>query len=184
MVPVRTKAVIAPYVLLLLVGLLVADDWGVIDLGLEPAGQHRRRPPSAAAAPASRAARAAIPARYLRLYRQAGERYGMPWQVLAAVGKVESDHGRARGSRPGGSSSAGALGPMQFMPGTWARYGRGSVYDPAAAIPAAARKLRADGAPRHLDRALHLYNSGRPYCRCSAGYAARVKALARSYGRR
>src|SRR5579875_50518 len=56
-----------------------------------------------------------IPARYLALYRQAGRAYGIPWNVLAAIGEVESDHGRS--SAPGvhsGANSAGAAGPMQF----------------------------------------------------------------------
>ena len=70
---------------------------------------------------------------------------------------------------------------MQFNltdgpPSTWARYGRGSVYDPADAIPAAARKLVADGARRNLDRALFAYNH-------SQAYVAKVKALARRYAR-
>jgi membrane-bound lytic murein transglycosylase B len=55
------------------------------------------------------------------------------------------------------------MGPMQFMPGTWRRYGRGNVYDPADAIPAAARYLRASGAPRHWREALFAYNHSNAY---------------------
>ena len=76
---------------------------------------------------------------YLRLYCKAGARYRIPWPVLAAVGKVESDHGRVR--LPGvrsGSNWAGACGPMQIgcVPGEqgrqpWARYGHGRPHDPA-----------------------------------------------------
>jgi membrane-bound lytic murein transglycosylase B len=75
---------------------------------------------------------------------------------------------------------------MQFMPGTWRGYGRGSVWRPEDAIPAAARLLVANGARSNVDRALHLYNSGRPYCRCSVGYVLAVKAWAARYqaGRR
>ena len=67
------------------------------------------------------------------------------------------------------------------MPGSkagnaWARYGHGSVYDPANAIPAAARYLVDHGARRHLDRALFAYNHSR-------AYVARVKAIARRYAR-
>jgi membrane-bound lytic murein transglycosylase B len=68
---------------------------------------------------------------------------------------------------------------MQFNltdgpPSTWQRHGQGNVYDPADAIPAAARKLVADGARRDLDRALYAYNRSR-------AYVARVKRLARAY---
>jgi membrane-bound lytic murein transglycosylase B len=102
--------------------------------------------------------------------------------VLAAIGKVESDHGRVR--LPGvrsGSNWAGACGPMQLgcVPrskagNAWARYGHGSVYDPADAIPAAARYLVDHDAGHHLDRALYAYNH-------SWAYVTRVKQLARRY---
>ena len=162
----------------------VADDLGL--LGDPPA---HARP-----APPTRAARAEIPAGYLHLYRQAAGRCpGLSWGVLAGIGKVESDHGRAR--LPGvtsGDNHAGAAGPMQFGVGVgvgragnaWARYGADydhdghtSVYDPGDAIPAAARYLCAYGAPQNLDRALHAYNP-------SWSYVARVKRLARHYAAR
>jgi membrane-bound lytic murein transglycosylase B len=130
----------------------------------------------------SSAATADIPPGYLRLYRQAGARYRVPWSVLAAIGKVESDHGRAR--LPGvrsGSNWAGACGPMQLgcVPGSkagnsWARYGRGRPHDPAQAIPAAARYLVDHGARHHLDRAIYAYNH-------SWAYVTRVKQLACRY---
>ena len=111
-------------------------------------------------------ARARIPAAYLALYQQAEARYGVPWNVLAAVGSIESDHGR--GPHPGITSStnhAGAAGPMQFMPGTWAAFGvdgngdgHKNVYDPVDAIPAAAAYLKHNGAPDHMERALYQYN--------------------------
>ncbi|WP_158566768.1 C40 family peptidase [Actinomadura craniellae] len=107
-----------------------------------------------------------IPRAYLALYAGAGARYGVPWQILAAVGKVESDHGRGTG--PGirsGTNRAGAAGPMQFLPGTWRAFGvdgngdtRKDIYDPADAVPAAAAYLRHNGAPRHMERALRRYN--------------------------
>ena len=102
--------------------------------------------------------------------------------MLAAIGKVESDHGRVQ--LPGvrsGSNWAGACGPMQIgcVPGSkagnsWARYGHGRPHDPAAAIPAAARYLVDLGARRNLDRAIYAYNH-------SWAYVARVKQLARRY---
>jgi hypothetical protein len=154
---------------------------------LDPPAHARGRP--ARQAPPSRTAKADIPPGYLRLYRQAALQCpGLSWSVLAAVGKVESDHGRAR--LPGvrsGWNRAGAAGPMQFGIGVgqagnaWARYradfdhdGRASVYDPGDAIPAAARYLCAHGAPRKLNAALYAYNP-------SWSYVAKVKRLARRY---
>jgi membrane-bound lytic murein transglycosylase B len=159
----------------------VAQDLGL----LEPPAQAAPAPEAAGQPRPSPAAAADIPTGYLRLYRSAGARYRIPWSVLAAIGKVESDHGRAR--LPGvrsGSNWAGACGPMQIgcVPGSkagnaWARYGRGRPHDPAAAIPAAARYLVDQGARRNLDRALFAYNHSR-------SYVAKVKALARRYGTR
>jgi membrane-bound lytic murein transglycosylase B len=159
----------------------VAEDLGVIDL---PARAAPARKPAAGQPRPSQAAVADIPASYLRLYRQAGARFRVPWSVLAAIGKVESDHGRAQ--LPGvrsGSNWAGACGPMQLgcVPGSragnaWARYGHGRPHDPAQAIPAAARYLVDHGARRNLDRALFAYNH-------SWAYVAKVKQLARRYAR-
>ncbi len=100
--------------------------------------------------------------RYKKLYEQAAEEYGFgdDWYVLAAVGKVESDHGQNMGP-----SSAGALGPMQFMPSTWESYGvdanedgKANIMDPEDAIPSAARYLKAGGAPDDWYEALYTYN--------------------------
>jgi hypothetical protein len=165
----------------------VAEDLGLLD---PPAAAKPARPPRPARqAPPSEAARGDIPAGYLDLYRQAARRCpGLSWSVLAAIGKVESDHGRS--PLPGvrsGWNAAGAAGPMQFGIGNgragnaWARYGADfdhdghpSVYDPGDAIPAAAWYLCAHGAPRRLDRALYAYNR-------SWAYVARVKAIAARY---
>jgi peptidoglycan hydrolase CwlO-like protein len=100
--------------------------------------------------------------RYMELYRQAAEQYGFgpDWYVLAAVGKVESGHGAYMGT-----SYAGAMGPMQFMPSTWESSGVdgngdgvANIMDPEDAIPAAARYLKAGGAPQDWYRALFSYN--------------------------
>jgi membrane-bound lytic murein transglycosylase B len=165
---------------------LAVTAYGIVqDLGLlEAPAQAAPAPKPAACQPRpSRAAVAEIPAGYLRLYRSAGARYGVPWSVLAAIGKVESNHGKVR--LPGvrsGSNWAGACGPMQIgcVPhskagNAWARYGHGRPHDPAQAIPAAARYLVDHGAHRNLDRAIHAYNH-------SWSYVARVKHLARRYG--
>ena len=105
---------------------------------------------------ASSFAVADIPQRYRTLYvSAAGACPALTWQVLAAIGKVETDHGRS--SAPGVHSGVNAFGccagPMQFNlrngpPSTWDTWGRGNVYDPADAIPAAARKLCGDGLAR------------------------------------
>ncbi|MFC4912958.1 NlpC/P60 family protein [Actinomadura gamaensis] len=112
-----------------------------------------------------------IPPSYLALYVRAGQEYGIPWNILAAVGAVESDHGRS--THPGitsGENSAGAGGPMQFLPGTWATFGvdgdhdgRRDRYDPSDAIPAAARYLKHNGAPAKLRTALLDYNHSNAY---------------------
>jgi hypothetical protein len=165
----------------------VAGDLGLLD---PPAAAKPTRPtrPDRHVGP-SPAARADIPGGYLSLYRQAAGRCpGLSWSVLAAIGKVESDHGRS--PLPGvrsGWNAAGAAGPMQFGIGVgragnaWARYGRDfdhdgrrSVYDPGDAIPAAANYLCAAGAPRRLDWALYAYNY-------SLAYVAKVKDLAARY---
>jgi hypothetical protein len=178
----RGSVILACLLVLAVTAYGVAQDLGLLD-------------PPASATPAlrtpapSRAATADIPAGYLRLYQSAARRCpGLSWAVLAAVGKVESDHGRAR--LPGvrsGWNHAGAAGPMQFGIGVgragnaWARYGadydhdgRTSVYDPGDAIPAAARYLCDHGAPHHLDQALYAYNPSR-------AYVTRVNQLAGRY---
>jgi hypothetical protein len=181
-VPVRTKVAVAPYVILLVVSLGVLEDRGVIELA--PAAP-TTRPPAPAGAPPSRAARAEIPAAYLTLYRHAaGTCPSLSWALLAAVGKVETNHGRGwpprwrttPGIARGTENVAGAAGPMQFLASTWARWGRGGDrWDYRQAIPAAARKLCADGVARgEVRAALWAYNpSGR--------YVARVLAEARRY---
>ena len=169
----------------------VAEDLGLVE-GPAAAAPAPRKPAAGCRPTPTRAATADVPRSYLRLYCQAGARYRLPWSVLAAIGKVESDHGRLRlpGVRSGlnryrdrsGRWRSCCAGPMQFNltdepPSTWQRYGRGSPYDPADAIPAAARKLVADGARRDLDRALFAYNH-------SWAHVARVKQLARGYATR
>jgi murein DD-endopeptidase MepM/ murein hydrolase activator NlpD len=99
------------------------------------------------------------------LWRDAGAAYGVPWQVLAAINKVESNFGRNMGP-----SSAGAIGWMQFMPSTWLRWGLDAdgdgVADPwraADAIYAAARYLAASGAQTDVARAVYSYNHAQWY---------------------
>jgi soluble lytic murein transglycosylase-like protein len=175
----RRSVILACLLVLAVTAYGAAEDLGLIQ---PPAKAAPANEPAAGQPTPSRAAVVDIPAGYLRLYRQAGTRYRVPWSVLAAIGKVESDHGRVR--LPGvrsGSNWAGACGPMQLgcvagsqAGNAWAVYGRGSPHDPAAAIPAAARYLVDHSARRNLDRALFAYNHSR-------SYVARVKQLARRY---
>jgi membrane-bound lytic murein transglycosylase B len=105
-------------------------------------------------------------------YRDAERRFSVPWNVLAAVNFVETKFGKLRSS-----SAAGAQGPMQFMPGTWRRYGLGgNVHDAHDAILGAANYLHASGAPRDLRLALHHYNPSSSYVDAVLRYARRIGA--------
>jgi hypothetical protein len=107
-----------------------------------------------------------------------GERtYGIPWVYLAAIHLVETRMGRIRGN-----STAGAQGPMQFIPSTWAAYGDGGdVNDPHDAILAAARYLKAAGGPSDMDKAIFAYNHDRGYVVAIKTYAAQMLADARAF---
>ena len=104
-------------------------------------------------------------------YREAERAYGIPWSYFAAINFVESRMGRIHGL-----SSAGAVGPMQFLPSTWAYYGQGDIYSPRDAILAAGRYLRAHGAPGNMDRALYAYNPSDRYVRIISIYANLMQA--------
>jgi membrane-bound lytic murein transglycosylase B len=113
-----------------------------------------------------------LPARaLLRFYREAERRFGVEWEVLAAVNFVETGFNKLR-SR----SSAGAQGPMQFMPATWRAYGLGGdVHDPRDAILGAANYLRASGAARDLRRALWHYNHSERYVAAVTAFTAQMR---------
>ena len=131
-----------------------------------------------------------ITADLLVMYQRSAERCpGLPWAVLAAIGKIESNHGRS--TLPGvrsGSNEAGAAGPMQFGIGgragdTWSAYGVdgngdgvASVYDAADAVPAAADYLctNGGGTPNGLSKAVFAYNH-------ADWYVADVLAQAAAY---
>ncbi len=106
-----------------------------------------------------------IPPFLLPIYQAAGTAYGIPWQVLAAINEVETDYGRDLSV-----SSAGAEGWMQFLPSTWAQYGVDAngdgfedPYNPADAIFAAARYLRAAGGDTNIRAAVYSYNHSQAY---------------------
>jgi cell wall-associated NlpC family hydrolase len=137
------------------------------------AGVTSQQDPGCSAQPAPAAeATATIPASYLALFEKAGAAYGIPWPVLAAIGFEESGFGT-----DDGPSSAGALGPMQFEPSTWAEFGDGgNIMDPADAIPAAARLLVANGAPGNIQQAVFAYNHSGSYVTDVLDQAARYAA--------
>jgi membrane-bound lytic murein transglycosylase B len=90
----------------------------------------------------------------LAFYREAQRRFGIRWELLAAINFVESDFGRARTT-----AKADAQGPMQFEPATWRAYGLGGdVYDERDAILGAANLLAANGGRTNERAALMHYN--------------------------
>ena len=99
-------------------------------------------------------------------YKAAEAEFGVPWPYLAAIHLTETVMGRIRGI-----SVAGAQGPMQFMPATWAQFGEGDINENRDAIRAAARYLRASGAPANMDRALYSYNPSDRYVEAVSAYA-------------
>lgn len=129
-----------------------------------------------------------IPTTILPIYLKAGETYGVDWAIVAAIGKIETDHGRstAPGVHSGVNFAKCCAGPVQFSiigagGGTWGAYGVDGdgdgdkdVYDPADAIPAAARYLKASGAPADNERAIFAYNH-------ASWYVAEVLAQAEKY---
>jgi murein DD-endopeptidase MepM/ murein hydrolase activator NlpD len=101
-----------------------------------------------------------IPPFLLPIYQACGTQYGIPWQVLASINRIETAFGTNLNV-----STAGALGWMQFMPSTWEMYGvdanndgRKDPYNPVDAICAAARYLKAAGGQSDLRRSIFAYN--------------------------
>ena len=116
-------------------------------------------------------------AQLLGIWQRAGSTYGIPWQVLAAINKVESNFGRNMGP-----SSAGAIGWMQFMPDTWLRWGTDAngdgvadPWNPDDSIVSAARYLAAAGGATDLYRGVFAYNH-------ADWYVKEVLDLANLYG--
>lgn len=126
-----------------------------------------------------------IPEPFRTLYRtEAAACPGLPWTVLAAVGFTETHHWADQRV-----SSAGAMGPMQIMPATFAAYGEDadgdglSVFDPEDAVRSARKQLCANGAgdPAALEAALAVYNAGDGRSGAGLAYAASVIATAAIY---
>jgi hypothetical protein len=112
----------------------------------------------------------------LGYYKGAEAEFGVPWQYLAAVNLVETRMGRIRGT-----SSAGALGPMQFLPQTWAKFGEGDINSYRDAIRAAARYLKYNGAPATMRTALWNYNRSYKYVDAVTAYAEEMRAYERAF---
>ena len=113
----------------------------------------------------------------LGYFREAEERFGVEWEVLAAIMLVETRMGRVR-SR----SSAGAQGPMQFLPATWEAYGLGgNIHDPHDAVLGAANYLLESGAPGDDKAALYAYNPVNAYVTAVWQYAKTMMRFPESF---
>jgi membrane-bound lytic murein transglycosylase B len=118
------------------------------------------------------------PAEVLRAwFEEAEARFGVDWELLAAVMYVESKFGRVRSA-----STAGAQGPMQFIPSTWSGYGLGGdIHDPHDSILGAANYLHASGAPEQERKALFAYNHSWEYVDAIQSYADQIRKDPRNY---
>ena len=137
-----------------------------------------------------------IPAEMAVLYSVAASTFGISAPILAAIGKVECDHNRNRAcDRP---NSAGAAGPMQFLPSTFVAYDHASgspdpdIYNPRDAVFAAALLLKSNGINNDARKAIWSYNHSNEYVNLvlswanrysgiGSGSVATVLATARSY---
>ena len=109
-------------------------------------------------------------------YKEAEAGTGIPWPYFVAIHFVETKTGRIRGN-----STAGAQGPMQFIPSTWAAYGEGDINDDHDAIRAAARYLQAVGGPGDMDKAILAYNPSDAYVTAIHRYAGVIMADPRAF---
>ena len=119
-----------------------------------------------------------IPPFLLPIYQACGTEYGIPWEVLASINKIESGFGTNMGP-----SSAGAIGWMQFLPSSWEAFGldangdgKKDPYNPVDAICAAAHYLKLSGGNSDLYKAIYSYNHADWYVQEVLGYA-------RAYGK-
>jgi hypothetical protein len=108
----------------------------------------------------------------LGYYHQAESESGVGWSYLAAINLVETRFGSINGA-----STAGAQGPMQFLPATFATYGQGGdIHSPRDSIMAAGRYLAANGFANDRDHAIYRYNHANEYVRAVDQYAALIAA--------
>lgn len=159
------------------VGVLPPDQQAAVRGTLEAGKEMRKlRGPIPRALPNWQILEPPAPEVLMSYYREAEAEFGVPWQYLAAINLVETRMGRIHGL-----SSAGAQGPMQFMPATWAAYGKGNVHDPRDAILGAARYLKASGAPGDMAKALFAYNRHSGYVNGVTMYADVMKKDPNAY---
>jgi hypothetical protein len=118
-----------------------------------------------------------IPPFLLPIYQACGTQYGIPWEVLAGINKIETGFGTNLNV-----STAGAIGWMQFIPSTWQMYGvdatgdgRKDPYNPVDAICAAARYLKAAGGDKDIRQGIFAYNH-------ASWYVDEVMLAAKQYG--
>jgi hypothetical protein len=117
------------------------------------------------------------PGELLGYYKAASAATGVPWPYLAAINLVETRMGRIRGV-----STAGAQGPMQFLPSTWASVGQGGDIDSYHdAIFGAARYLQHNGAPADMHSAIWNYNHAEAYVSAVGAYAHQMALSERAY---
>jgi hypothetical protein len=112
----------------------------------------------------------------LAYYHEAEAATGVPWYYLASINLVETRMGRINGL-----STAGAQGPMQFLPSTWAACCTGDIEDAHDAIIGAATYLKMSGAPDDMDKAILAYNHDTRYLDAIKAYAANMAADERAY---
>jgi hypothetical protein len=162
---------------------LTADVGKVLGPSVRTASLRQQQlPPKVTPTPSGAPASSGLPSTYLQLFQESAADYcpGLSWTVLAAIGQIESGDGANEGPSP-----AGALGPMQFLPSTWAIWGidgfgqKGppDIMNPYDAVPSAARLLCADGATggsNSLANAIFDYNH-------ATWYVNDVLALAAEY---
>lgn len=127
--------------------------------------------------PAWRIAPPAPAEELLGYYRESEAASGVGWNYLAAINLIETRFGSIVGD-----STAGAQGPMQFLPSTFASYGSGDVRSPRDSIMAAGRLLAASGFSSNPDRAIFAYNHANEYVRAVSDYAAVLAADPASFG--
>jgi membrane-bound lytic murein transglycosylase B len=122
--------------------------------------------------PAWRIQAPAPPEELLGYYREAESASGVGWNYLAAINLIETRFGSIDGV-----STAGAQGPMQFMPSTFAGYGGGGdIHSPHDSIMAAGRYLAANGFDADRDNAIYRYNNANQYVQAVNDYAAVLAA--------
>ncbi len=116
------------------------------------------------------------PETLLGYYKQAEADTGVAWEFLAAINLVETRMGRIQGV-----STAGAIGPMQFLPTTWAECCEGDPSVPADAIAGAAKYLTDRGGPENMNRAIFGYNNSDYYVTAITSYASVMMADEQAY---